>query len=123
VSLPEAVARDLVAGIEGIGRIDGVRALGGGCIHTAVRIDTDGGPLFCKWNRGDAGAAFGAEARGLESLRRAAAEGGLRIPEVRGFRDSEGNAPGWLALEFLPPSSPAADCSALALAELCSASE
>lgn len=104
MSVPDAVARDLIARVSGVTDIGDSRPLGGGCIHSAARIDTDSGPLFCKWNRGDAGAAFGAEARGLEALRRAAGEGGLRIPEVRGWRDAEGDAPGWLALEFLPPS-------------------
>ncbi|MEQ9569310.1 MAG: fructosamine kinase family protein [Longimicrobiales bacterium] len=104
MSVPDAVARDLIARVPGVTGIEGVHPLGGGCIHSAARIDTGSGPLFCKWNRGDAGAAFGAEARGLEALRRAAGDGGLRIPEVRGWRDAQGDAPGWLALEFLPPS-------------------
>ncbi len=109
MTLPEAVARALVRDVDGVGRIEGARALGGGCIHAAARVDTDGGPLFCKWNHGDAGAAFGAEARGLDDLRRAAGDGGLRIPDVRGWRDATEGTPGWLALEYLPPSPPAPD--------------
>lgn len=109
MSLPEAVARALIQDVDGVERIEGARALGGGCIHAAARVDTDGGPLFCKWNHGDAGAAFGAEARGLEDLRRAAGGGGIRVPEVRGWRDAEEGTPGWLALEYLPPSRRAPD--------------
>lgn len=81
----------------------------GGCIHHALRLDTSDGPLFCKWNRGVPGAAFGAEARGLEALARAARETELRIPRVLSWRDAEGDRPGWLVLEYLPPSAKSRD--------------
>lgn len=109
MTLPDPVARELVAAIDGVRRVEGVEPLSGGCIHHAARVDTDDGSVFCKWNRGEAGAAFGAEARGLDALRNAAADGELRIPRVLGWRDAEGPTPGWLALEYLPPSAPAPD--------------
>ena len=94
--------------------IRSARAVGGGCIHHALAVETDRGPVFLKWDRGEAGSGFGAEARGLDALREAAAEDGLlAVPEVLDARDAsegtEGGAPGWLALEFLPPSPPAPD--------------
>jgi fructosamine-3-kinase len=84
--------------------------VGGGCIHHALAVETDHGPVFLKWDRGEAGSGFGAEARGLDALREAAAEEGLlAVPEVLDARDAEGDDSGWLALEFLPPASPAPD--------------
>jgi fructosamine-3-kinase len=107
VTLPGALADALEQELGGTVRAG--TAASGGCIHTALRIETPGGPLFCKWSRGPAGAAFGAEARGLEALRRAARTAPLRIPRVVSWRDAEGDVPGWLVLEYLPPSAPAPD--------------
>lgn len=88
--------------------ITGARSSGGGCIHHALSLDTTAGPVFLKWNRGDAGAAFCSEARSLDALGEAVSgEGVLRVPEVLGARDAEAGEAGWLALEFLPPSRPA----------------
>jgi fructosamine-3-kinase len=84
-------------------------AASGGCIHHALRLETPTGPLFCKWNRGEPGAAFGAEARGLEALTQAARDAELRIPRVVSWRDAEGDEPGWLVLEYLPPSPKGSD--------------
>jgi len=70
-------------------------------------LDTTAGPLFLKWNRGDAGAAFRAEARGLDALRSGAqAAGLLTVPQVLAVADAEGEEPGFLVLEYLPPSDP-----------------
>lgn len=87
--------------------IRGTRPAGGGCIHNALILDTTAGPFFLKWNRGDAGAAFQAESRGLAALRRGSrAAGLLTVPEVIAARDAEGEEEGFLVLEFLPPSAP-----------------
>jgi fructosamine-3-kinase len=102
VTLPGDVAEALSAAL-GVTVRAGAEA-GGGCIHQALRLESADGPLFCKWNRGDAGAAFGVEARGLDALREAAKGSGLRIPAVVSWRDAAAQDPGWLVLEYLPPS-------------------
>lgn len=97
----------LARGSTGDARVLGARGAGGGCIHHALALETDRGRFFLKWNRGEEGAAFGAEARGLEALSVAAgAAGRLRVPEVIGFTDSRADEPGWLLLEYLPPEAP-----------------
>ncbi len=106
---PEALERALLDRLPGVSRIDAVHPIGGGCIHAAVRLDTDDGPLFCKSSDGDAGRGFGVEARGLDALRTAARGGDIRVPEVRGWHDAEDGGPGWLVLEWLPPSTPSPD--------------
>jgi len=113
-ALPEALRSlldEVLVDILGSGtRIQGVRPVGGGCIHHALVLDTTRGPLFLKWNRGDAGAAFHAEARALEALRAGAQPAGLlTVPRVVAVRDSADGAPGWLVLEYLPPSAPGPD--------------
>jgi fructosamine-3-kinase len=75
---------------------DTARAVGGGCIHSAWRLDGPDGPLFLKTNREDASWLLEAEADGLAALREA---GCLRVPEVRGVGAGGGVA--WLALEWL----------------------
>lgn len=86
-------------------RIVSSQPLSGGCIHNALEVSTSAGPLFLKWNRGWDAAGFGAEARALDALRRAtASDGHLLVPEVVGWHDARGQEPGWLALEYLPPS-------------------
>ena len=114
MSLPREVEEGLAAALSprhgATVTIRSSRAVGGGCIHHALAVDTDRGPVFVKWDRGEAGSGFGAEARGLDALREAAAEDGLlAVPEVLDARDADGHAAGWLALEFLPPSPAAPD--------------
>jgi fructosamine-3-kinase len=87
------------------------RRVGGGCIHHALEVTTSRGPLFLKWNRGPAAAAFSAEARGLDALRAITSdESFIAVPHVIGFEDAEGaDGLGWLALDYLPPSGQATD--------------
>jgi protein-ribulosamine 3-kinase len=79
-------------------RLDGAsaRPVGGGCIHSAWRVDGPDGPVFLKTNRAAMAWLLEAEADGLEALREA---GCLRVPEVRGFGAAGGVS--WLALEWL----------------------
>ncbi len=129
MSLPREVEEGLTAALSARHgapvTIRSARTVGGGCIHHALAVETDRGPVFLKWDRGSAGAGFGAEARGLDALREAADEEGLlAVPEVLDVRDAQlgtrGDGPedggdaadpavGWLALEFLPPSPRAPD--------------
>lgn len=103
----EARVRSALEGLHGRDvRVEHTRPAPGGCIHNALSVETSAGTVFLKWNRGGAGAGFESEARGLEHLRSAAAgEGLLAVPAVLGVEDAEGDAPGWLLLEYLPPTS------------------
>lgn len=112
MSLPGGIGSELALALElRFGRpvrLAAASAVSGGCIHNALRVETSEGPTFVKWNEGDAGAAFGAEARALRVLGEAArADGLVTVPEVYGFRDARPGGPGWIAMEFLPPSPPA----------------
>lgn len=82
-------------------RIDGAQSLGGGCIAHASRLDTSDGPLFLKWSRESAGAAFPAEAEGLRALR--AADTYFFVPEPLLAVSASPPAPGLLVLEWIEP--------------------
>jgi protein-ribulosamine 3-kinase len=86
-------------------RIAGHVSVGGGCINSCARIDTDGGIWFVKWN--DAAAYPGmleSEAKGLQLLRET---GTLRVPEVVGHTLANGHT--ILLLEWLEPGRRKAD--------------
>ncbi len=76
------------------------RALGGGCINEAARIETDAGPYFVKSN-GTPGALFSAEAAGLTAMR--ASGTSLAIPEVIAHEDPRPGAAGFLVTTYLEP--------------------
>ena len=95
----DRVAEALSARLGAPVRILGHRALGGGCVNEALRLETDHGPFFVK-SHGAPSALFSAEARGLTALRNA--DCGLVVPEVLAFEDPRPGAAGFLALELLP---------------------
>ena len=72
------------------------RAVGGGDISTAWRIETDNGPAFIKTGPVSAFDMFEAEADGLAEL---AAPGAIRVPEVLSCGRTEHEA--FLALEWI----------------------
>ncbi|UCC23823.1 MAG: fructosamine kinase family protein [Gemmatimonadales bacterium] len=83
------------------------RSASGGCIHNALVVESSAGTFFVKWNRGPDGAGFTSEGRALQWLRRAADHDRLvSVPDVVVSKDAEGDAPGWLVLEYLPPARP-----------------
>ncbi|CAN5349707.1 fructosamine kinase family protein [soil metagenome] len=90
------VAREL-AGVGGP-RLDvaTARPVGGGCIHSAWRLDSDEGPCFLKLNSASAYPLFEAEVHGLEKL---AAANAVRVPRILGFGATAGTA--FLALEWI----------------------
>jgi len=75
--------------------------VGGGCIHSAWRVEGKRGPVFLKTNTASAAWMLAAEADGLAAL---AAAGTLRVPAVLGCGEAGGSA--WLALEWLDLRSP-----------------
>ncbi|MEM9057115.1 MAG: fructosamine kinase family protein [Pseudomonadota bacterium] len=101
-----ALAGQIVAGCGK--RIDpaSARSVGGGCIHTALAVDSDEGTLFLKLNRADAAETLAAESDGLKTL---AASGAVRVPTPFAHGVCDGLA--WLAMEWLALA-PRADASA-----------
>lgn len=77
------------------------RAVGGGCISQARRVDTSAGPFFVKTNADAPPDLFPREADGLAALR--AADSGLAVPTVVAVE------PGLLVLELLEPGPPPGD--------------
>lgn len=60
--------RDWICGQGGASKITRISPVGGGCINTALRYDTDSGTFFVKTNRDVGPAMFEAEAAGLEAM-------------------------------------------------------
>jgi protein-ribulosamine 3-kinase len=79
-----------------LGEIRQVRAIGGGCIHHACRISSQGGTFFLKWNELSQADNFAAEEKGLQLLRQAEA---FRIPQVVARRQQAGYC--GLLMEFI----------------------
>jgi protein-ribulosamine 3-kinase len=75
------------------------RFISGGSINTAVKVDSDEGSFFIKWNESDQRDMFEAEARGLELLRRT---GEIRVPEVVAY--GQNGEKSYLILEYISPS-------------------
>ncbi|MGE5131012.1 MAG: fructosamine kinase family protein, partial [Sphingomonadaceae bacterium] len=71
-ALEHAAARALGGGA----RIESVRPVPGGCIHSCFQITADAVQVFVKLNAARYADAFAAEADGLEALRAA----GMRAP-------------------------------------------
>lgn len=70
---------------EGLGHevvVDGYQFLSGGNINNAVRVDTDEGFFFIKWNENEQEDIFICEANGLELLRSTYE---VHVPEVIGY--------------------------------------
>jgi fructosamine-3-kinase len=99
-----AVAQSIAQSIAEATRADfelvAVEPVGGGCIHTAMRLEGDSGDgrkrYFAKSNAADRAPMFEAEAGGLAALRDA---GALRVPRVVARGEDEDEA--WLVLEWL----------------------
>ena len=71
--------------------------LTGGCINNAVKLNTDKGLFFVKWNTNSKANMFQSEYHGLKVLKDTNT---IRIPNVLCFDDD------FLILEFIPPSNP-----------------
>jgi fructosamine-3-kinase len=82
--------------------VKSTQILGGGCINHALKIETQVGNFFLKWNDSGNVDVFEKEAEGLLALKKAAGEI-LKIPEVVGFAGID-ETPGFLLLEYLEPS-------------------
>jgi fructosamine-3-kinase len=100
---PDSLAQKLAASaasVTGAFAAPSMSPVGGGCIHTAARLEGRGATgsiaLFAKVNESDRAALFDSEANGLAALREA---GALRVPRVVASGADEEHA--WLLLEWL----------------------
>ncbi|MBW3656692.1 MAG: fructosamine kinase family protein [Gemmatimonadetes bacterium] len=75
--------------------------MGGGCINHGARVETADGPVFLKYNPQSPAGMLAAEAYALDQLREQAAD--LIVPRVIANGEADGDAPAWLALEWLEP--------------------
>jgi len=80
-------------------RIKSSKALGGGCIHNASKLETNAGSFFLKWNSNAQSDIFVREAESLQELKKAAKDQ-LIVPEVFAASEIE-HSPGFLVLEML----------------------
>lgn len=81
--------------------LHGYQFVSGGCINNAVKLDTEEGDLFLKWNEHQPSEMFALEADGLSQLQDTST---VLTPKVISFGEIQGT--GYLLLEYLPPCSP-----------------
>ena len=96
--VPEVLAADLE---RRFGRVESVRAVGGGCVSSACRIELGGGSFFLKFDERAADDFFAVEADALGELR---AAGAVRVPRV--IEAGAASGVQWLLLEWLEPRRP-----------------
>lgn len=96
--LPDALVQRLEPHLEG--PVEECTPVGGGCIANGCRLEAGGAPLFLKWGDDEVARTFAGEAAGLKALR--AAESPLRVPDVIATVGAEGEAPGFLLMEWIP---------------------
>jgi len=77
--------------------VNGESSIVGGCINNAIKINTNKGDFFVKWNTNSKANMFQSEYNGLKVLKDTNT---IRIPNVLCFDDD------FLILEFIPPSNP-----------------
>jgi protein-ribulosamine 3-kinase len=73
--------------------------IGGGCINNALKLNTNQGPFFMKWNDKGPADLFTREAESLLELKKAA-EDQIVVPEVFATKEVSGE-PGFLVQEFI----------------------
>ncbi len=77
------------------------KSIGGGCINSASKIETNIGPFFLKWNSICEKDIFLKEAESLNELQKAVGDY-LVIPQVFAAKEV-GSSPGFLVQEYLKP--------------------
>ncbi|MFA5330333.1 MAG: fructosamine kinase family protein [Prolixibacteraceae bacterium] len=82
-------------------QLNGTKAVGGGCINNAVKIDCSAGEFFLKWNASAAGDLFLREAEGLDEMR-LADNPYIVVPKVIWAKETD-NFPGLILMEYLQP--------------------
>jgi protein-ribulosamine 3-kinase len=88
---------------EGLGdpgvRVLASEAVGGGCIHQALRLETTAGPFFAKWSLDAPPDVFLREADGLRALASAGSE--VAVPRVLAATAITSEKPGLILMEHL----------------------
>jgi protein-ribulosamine 3-kinase len=79
--------------------IHDTQSLSGGSINQAVKLSTNKGDYFLKWNRSAPDDFFEKEADGLKRL--SSAKSKLRVPNVISTRKPGPGRPGYLLMEFI----------------------
>jgi fructosamine-3-kinase len=91
--------------------VQGTRALGGGCINNALRLDTARQSYLLKWHPDPLPDMFQTEAHGLKLLADAAA---VRVPAVLHAANASGERPAYILMEWLEGSGSATSAAAQA---------
>jgi fructosamine-3-kinase len=76
----------------------------GGCINNSLKLETDAGHFFLKWNEGLDNDMFEKEADGLNLLRRSHS---IKIPEVFNYGTIQGK--NYILMEFIDKAPPTSD--------------
>lgn len=97
MDLPESIQQELSTRHQIT--VEDVRPCSGGSINRSVKLSTNRGQLFLKWNRQAPDDFFEKEAEGLQQLKQA--ESSPRIPEVIATGAPRDDMPGFLVMEFI----------------------
>ncbi|MCH7493255.1 fructosamine kinase family protein [bacterium] len=99
-ALDRTLERAFGAGVH----VRGHEPVPGGCIAEAAHVSVSGAPdIFVKWQDDAPKDLFLAESRGLEEL---AAAKALKVPQPLFSANAQGEAPAWLAMEWLTVAEP-----------------
>ncbi len=85
-------------------QIESIQYVGGGCINNTLRVDTESGQYFVKWNESESQDMFDKESKGLEIMRNT---GIVSVPTVHQTGTAEGRH--YLIMDFIQSSAPAAN--------------
>jgi fructosamine-3-kinase len=99
--LPQSLHKPLAAALQTIGDsspIQQTRAVGGGCINNAMRVETGQDRYLLKWNPRPLPGMFEAEARGLQLLH---ATQTIRVPAPLAASDTTEEHPAYILMEWL----------------------
>ncbi len=93
----DAIIQDIETATDSALQPVDISNIGGGCINTAYRLDSNGKSYFIKVNRPQLATMFEAEAQGLQEMY---AIDAVRVPEVICYGVADGHS--YLALEYIP---------------------
>ncbi len=99
--VPPALEKPLQEALHSIGddsAVTGTRAVGGGCINNAMRLDTQRAAYLLKWNADPLPDMFPMEVEGLREMH---ATHTVRVPEPYAAENPKNGAPGFILMEWL----------------------
>lgn len=104
----DAIIQDIETATSSLLQQVNISSIGGGCINSAYKLDSNGQSYFIKVNSPHLAAMFEAEAEGLQEMY---AINAVRVPEVICYGVADGHS--YLALEYIPLGSLRGQASAL----------